>query len=110
MKYQKALEVIEHDAAIKDRYINKYGETCAIGGLLSAAGYPVSTLWRTHLNSLHILTLIERRPEIGDLLYSHYGLTGDQLRSIQLCNDIGAPRYRHARIRAYIETLDRQDS
>lgn len=43
-QYEKARAILASDCAIRHRYINAEGETCAIGALALAAGIEVETL------------------------------------------------------------------
>lgn len=106
MNKEKILEVINKDAKVKNRYITPKGSTCAIGGLLQAAGFDVSRL--EPYNTMSVVALMTRAdvgPEISQVLKEHYDISWVQAQDIQIANDKrDKPSTRRDAIRRYLET------
>lgn len=77
--------VLAEDCAIKGRYINTEGETCAIGALALAAGVRKSSLVMAAGRSIHHKDPIMNR--IRARITNKFGLTDSQLGDLQNTND-----------------------
>ena len=85
IKKRKIAAVIKKDCKTRHIYFGKDGATCAVGGLLVAAGIGKKRFFdEGGRNTGGIDTLPE---SIVSLLYDAYGLNKEDLREIQRTND-----------------------
>jgi hypothetical protein len=81
-KIKKIVAVVRKDATTRFIYKKPNGTTCAIGGLAEAAGIPLPPK-----DSFEVSILSSQVTSFADALSNHYGLSLDQLDSIQDIND-----------------------
>lgn len=111
---------INADCAIRRRYANEQGETCAIGGLALSAGVPISVLLaaenkRIATNVVSVTSGSETTREnlkalrtIRRAIHRRFGLTIAMLSSMQMRNDMNTnPRDRRTDILDFVDGLGR---
>ena len=98
-QYVRAHTILKNDCKIRYRYVNKNGETCAIGALAEAVDVKVTTGYRTRGNAQRIGDIQNARS-----LAREFGLSVDELSDIQDVNDRHSSRKR--RVKAVLAQLD----
>ena len=98
-QYELAFSILKNDCKIRHRYVNKNGETCAIGALAEATGVWVTPGYHKYGNSRKI-----GLHNGGGRLAGKFGLSLTELSYIQEANDAHSSRER--RVKAVLEALD----
>lgn len=103
----RLLAVIDRDAEIQNRYVNMHGQFCVLGGMMSEVGVDVKQVfYRKGGNTIGIGAVLSTLTEVGEKLDAGFGLTAEQLNTLQEINDATANRgERQNALRAQVETF-----
>ena len=104
----RVLTIIDNDAEIRDRYINKGGHFCIIGGFLDGAGVNVQAVDQSPKNGDRIGRgwTAEHLPKLAEM----FGLSQYDLEMMQTINDEESFRKeRQISLRDYINRRPLED-
>lgn len=73
---ERFLDIVENDAKIKGKLLDKKGNTCQVGAMLIAIGVSPA--------------VGQKRPDPSDYiaLYKHFGVSFSEVAEIMSCNDL----------------------
>lgn len=104
--WQKIKAILLADSKIRYRYVNKNGETCAVGGLMVAAGIKLPKPL-TAKNKIGVTYYDSVDDQIKQIM-KYYGLELHHLESIQRINDEHVSvNHRHKALAEYCDTQKR---
>ncbi len=83
---QLALDELAKDCKIKHHYLDKQGNTCAIGRLAQLSGVPNETLIAADVNPIDDKSNTDCS-SMAEAIEKRFGLTAYELKTIQRLND-----------------------